>query len=47
MKKDERESQANQDLLKGELEVFRNLRTHSRAVRPKNIMIDSIKINLD
>ena len=47
MKKDERESQANQDLLKGELEVLRNLRTHRRAVRPKNIMMDSIKINLD
>ena len=47
MKKDERDSQANQDLLKGLLEFFLNLRTQSRAVRPKNIMMDSIRMNLD
>ena len=47
MKKEERESQANQDLLKGLPEFFLNLRTQSRAVRPKNIMMDSIRMNLD
>ena len=47
MKKDERDSQANQDLLKGLLEVFLNFSTQSKAIRPKNIMIDSIRMNLD
>ena len=47
MKKAERESQVNQALLKGLPLVFRNLRTQSKAVRPKNIMMDSIKMNLD
>ena len=47
MKKAERESQMNQALLKGLPVVFLNLRTQSKAVRPKNIMMDSIKMNLD
>ena len=47
MKREERESQVNQDLVKGVLEVFLNLRTHSNPTRPKNIMIDSINMNLD
>ena len=47
MKREERESQVNQDLVKGALEVFLNLRTHSNPTRPKNIMIDSINMNLD
>ena len=47
MKKAERDNQRNQALLKGLPLVFLNLRTQSKAVRPKNIMMDSIKINLD
>ena len=47
MKKAESDSQVNQALLKGFPLVFLNLRTQSRAVRPKNIMMDSIKMNLD
>ena len=47
MKKAERDNQRNQALLKGLPLVFRNLRTQSKAVRPKNIMMDSIKMNLD
>ena len=47
MKKADRDSQMNQALLKGLPLVFRNLRTQSKAVRPKNIMMDSIKMNLD
>ena len=47
MKKAERDSQTNQALLKGLPLIFLNLRTQSKAVRPKNIMMDSIKINLD
>ena len=47
MKKAERDNQRNQALLKGFPLVFRNLRTQSKAVSPKNIMMDSIKMNLD
>ena len=47
MKKAERDSQTNQALLKGLPLIFLNLRTQSKAVRPKNIMMDSIKMNLD
>ena len=47
MKKAESDSQVNQALLKGLPLVFRNLRTQSKAVRPKNIMMDSIRMNLD
>ena len=47
MKRDDRDSQVNQDLLKGLLEVFLNFRTQSKATRPKNIMMDSIRMNLD
>jgi hypothetical protein len=33
--------------VKGEQETFLNLMTQSKLARPKNIMIDSIRINLD
>ena len=42
-----RDSHRNQDLENGELDTFLNLNVQSRAARPKNIMIDSIRMNLD
>ena len=45
--KAERESQRNQGLVKGEPDTFLNLSTQSKLAMPKNIMMDSIRINLD
>ena len=43
----ERESQANQALVNGDPETFLNLITARIAARPKNIMMDSMRMNLD
>ena len=37
----------NQGFVKGELETFLNFITQSKEAIPKNIMIDSIRMNLD
>ena len=42
-----RDSHRNHDLEKGEFDTFLNLNVQRRAARPKNIMIDSIRMNLD
>ena len=39
-------SQVNQAVVKGLLEIFLNLRTHSKEARPRKIIIDSIRMNL-
>ena len=45
--KADKDSHRNHGLVKGEQETFLNLMTQSKLARPKNIMIDSIRINLD
>lgn len=40
-------SQVNQAVVKGLLEIFLNLRTQSKEARPRKIIIDSIRMNLD
>ena len=47
MKRVDRESQRNHGLEKGVEETFLNLRTQRSEARPKNIMIDSMRMNLD
>ena len=47
MSRAESESQANQALVNGVPETFLNLITARMAARPKNIMIDSMRMNLD
>ena len=40
-------SQMNQAGVKGFWEIFLNLRTQSREERPRKIIMDSIRMNLD
>ena len=47
MSRAESESQANQALVNGVPETFLNLITARIAARPKNIMMDSMRMNLD
>ena len=47
MSRAEIESQVNQALENGNPETFLNLITASNAARPKNIMMDSMRMNLD
>ena len=47
MSRADSESQANQALVNGVPETFLNLMTARMAARPKNIMIDSMRMNLD
>ena len=47
MSRADKDSQRNHGLVKGEQETFLNLITQSKLARPKNIVIDSIRITLD
>ena len=47
MRRADNESQVNHEAENAEPDTFLNLRTHKSAASPKNIMIDSIRMNLD